>query len=107
MEGSRASGRRSRERGRDRKRSDTGARVLTAIPAIAFALFIVSRGGLVFTVGLILFGIIAMGELFHMMDRVRPAALAGFLALIGLCLAAQYGNQYQVLLVLTASVPLT
>jgi phosphatidate cytidylyltransferase len=105
MEGSRAAGRGSR--GRDRKRSDTGARVLVAIPAIVFALFIVSRGGLVFTLGLILLGIIAMGELFHMMDRVRPAALAGFLALIGLCLAAQYGDQYQVLLVVVAAVPVT
>jgi phosphatidate cytidylyltransferase len=98
---------RRRQRGRDRGRSDTGARFLAAIPAIAFALFIVSRGGLVFTIGLIVLGVIAMGELFHMMDRVRPAALAGFLALIGLCLAALYGDQYQVLLVLVASVPVT
>jgi phosphatidate cytidylyltransferase len=48
-----------------------------------------------------------MGELFGMMDRVRPAALAGFIALAGLCLAAHFGDQYQVLLVLAASVPLT
>ena len=88
-------------------RSDTAARVLAAVPAIAFAIFIVSRGGLVFTVGLIALGIVAMGELFGMMERVRPAALAGFLAVIGLCLAALYGNQYQVLLVLVASVPVT
>jgi phosphatidate cytidylyltransferase len=105
---SQVAGRRSQ--GRQRRRgggSDTGARLLAAIPAIAFALFIVSRGGLVFTVGLILLGIVAMGELFHMMDRVRPAALAGFLALIGLSLAAQYGSQFQILLVLVASVPVT
>jgi phosphatidate cytidylyltransferase len=100
MEGSR--GRRSR-----RGRSDTAARVLAAIPAIAFAIFIVSQGGLVFAIGLIVLGIIAMGELFHMMERVRPAALAGFLTLIALCLAANYGDQYQVLLVTVASVPVT
>jgi phosphatidate cytidylyltransferase len=94
-----------RERGRGR--SDTGARVLAAVPAIAFALFIVSQGGLVFTIGLIALGVIAMGELFGMMSRVRPAALAGFLAVAGLCLAALYGDQYQVLLVLVASVPVT
>jgi phosphatidate cytidylyltransferase len=88
-------------------RSDTAARVLAAIPAIAFAIFIVSQGGLVFTIGLIALGIVAMGELFGMMERVRPAALAGFIAVIGLCFAALYGDQYQVLLALVASVPLT
>ncbi len=100
-----ARGPQRRQRGRGR--SDTGARLLAAIPAIAFALFIVSRGGLVFTIALIALGIIAMGELFHMMGRVRPAALAGFLALVGMCLAALYGDQYQVLLVLVAAVPVT
>src|SRR3954452_1042323 len=92
---------------RERGRSDTGARVLAAVPAIAFAIFIVSQGGLVFAVGLMALGVIAMGELFGMMERVRPAALAGFLAVVGLCLAALYGDQYQVLLVLVASVPVT
>jgi len=96
-----------RERERGSSRSDTGARLLAAIPAIAFALFIVSQGGLVFAIGLILLGIVAMGELFHMMERVRPAALAGFLALVALCLGALYGDQYQVVLVLAASVPVT
>jgi phosphatidate cytidylyltransferase len=81
--------------------------VLAAIPAIAFAIFIVSQGGLVFTIALIVLGVLAMGELFHMMERVRPAALAGFLTLAGLCLAAYYGDQYQVLLVMAASVPVT
>jgi phosphatidate cytidylyltransferase len=96
-----------RERERGSSRSDTRARLLAAIPAIAFALFIVSQGGLVFAIGLILLGIVAMGELFHMMERVRPAALAGFLALVALCLGALYGDQYQVVLVLAASVPVT
>jgi phosphatidate cytidylyltransferase len=87
--------------------SDTGARVLVALPAIAFAAFIVSQGGEIFAVGAALLGIIAMGELYGMMSRVRPAALAGFLALAGMCVAALYGDQYQVLLVLAASVPVT
>jgi phosphatidate cytidylyltransferase len=81
--------------------------VLVALPAIAFAILIVSQGGLAFTLGLIALGIVAMGELFHMMERVRPPALAGFLALAGLLLAAQYGAQYQILLVLAISVPVT
>jgi phosphatidate cytidylyltransferase len=107
VERSQVAGRRSQGRRRRSGRSDTGARLLAAIPAIAFAIFIVSRGGLVFTVALILLAIVAMGELFHMMERVRPAAIAGFLAVIGLCLSAQYGDQYQMVLVLAASVPVT
>ncbi len=94
-------------RERRQPRSDTNARVLAALPAIAFAIFIVAQGGLVWTIGLILLGILAMSELYGMMDRVRPAAIAGFLALIGLCLAADYGDHYQVLLVLVAAVPVT
>jgi phosphatidate cytidylyltransferase len=87
--------------------SDTVARVLVAIPAIVFACVIVSQGGAVFAIGAALLGVIAMGELFTMMGRVRPAALAGFLALVGMCAAALYGDQDQILLVLAASVPVT
>jgi phosphatidate cytidylyltransferase len=86
---------------------ETGSRVLAALPAIAFAVFIVARGGIVFTVGLILLGILAMTELYRMMRQARPVNLGGFLALIGMCVAAQYGDQYQVLLVLWASLPVT
>jgi len=107
VERSQAAGRRSQGRRPRRGRSDTSARVLAAIPAIAFAVFIVSQGGLVFAIALILLAILAMGELFHMMERVRPAALAGFLAAAGLILAAYYGDQFQMLLVLVASVPVT
>jgi phosphatidate cytidylyltransferase len=81
--------------------------VLVAIPAIAFAIFIVSQGGLVFALGLIALGVLAQAELYTMMARVRPANLAGFLTLAGLTLAALYGGTAQVLLVLVLSVPLT
>jgi phosphatidate cytidylyltransferase len=95
---------------RERRRSggsDTGQRVLAAVPAVAFAIFIVSQGGLIFALGLLALGVVAMGELYGMMSRVRPAALAGFLTLAALLLAALYGDQYQLLLVLAASVPVT
>jgi phosphatidate cytidylyltransferase len=97
----------SRRRPRRRQRSDTMARVLAALPAIAFAIFIVSQGGLVFTLAVIVLAIVAMGELFHMMERVRPAALAGFVSVAALCLAALYGDQYQVLLMVVIAVPVT
>ena len=105
MEESRAAGRGSRGREPRRQRSETNARLLAALPLIAFAIFIVSQGGLVFAVAAIGLAIMAMGELFQMTFRVRPPAVAAFVAVAGMCLAALYGDQYQVLLALVASVP--
>ena len=87
--------------------SDLGARVLAAIPAIFFAAIIVGYGGLVFALGVSLLGVIALAELFKLMDRVRPANLAGFIGVFAMALAALYGDQFQILLVLAACVPLT
>ncbi|MEA2479118.1 MAG: phosphatidate cytidylyltransferase [Thermoleophilaceae bacterium] len=87
--------------------SDVAARVLAAIPAIAFAIFIVAQGGLVFAIGLIPLALIGLHELYTMAARVRPVKLAGFLAAIGLILAAHFGDQFQILLVLTVSVAVT
>jgi phosphatidate cytidylyltransferase len=85
--------------------SDLRARVIAAVPAIAFAIFIIWRGGLVFALGVILLGLVCLHELYGLFDRVHPIRLAGFLGLIGLSLAALYGAQFQVLLVAVAFVP--
>ena len=91
-----------------RQRSDFGARVLVAIPAIAFAIFIVVQGGWVFALGILALGILALGELSVMFSRVRPPMLAGMLALAGMVVTAeQYGSQKQVVLALVASFPVT
>jgi phosphatidate cytidylyltransferase len=94
-------------RRRRRRRSDLGARILAALPAIAFAVFITAEGGLVFVVGLFIVGAVCMAELYKLMSRAHPVPLAGYLALAGLLLAAHYGDQFQILLVYVASVPLT
>jgi phosphatidate cytidylyltransferase len=86
-------------------RSDLSARILAAIPAIAFALFIVIEGGLVFTLGMFVLGAVCLHELYGMYERAHPVRLAGFLGLAGLLLAAQYGDQRQVLLVAVALLP--
>jgi phosphatidate cytidylyltransferase len=80
--------------------------VLVAVPAIAVALFLVIEGGIVFTLGVLVFGGICMHELYAMYDRARPVRLAGFLALAGLLAAAHYGGQYQILLVAVCSLPM-
>jgi phosphatidate cytidylyltransferase len=87
--------------------SDLGARIVAAVPAIAFAIFIVAQGGLVFTLGLLALGIACMHELFAMFPAARPVKLAGFLTLAGLLLAANYGDQYEILLAAMLGIPLT
>ena len=86
--------------------SDLGARLLAAIPAIAFAIAIVTLGGLPFAAGLFLLGVLAMHELYTLMRRVRPVDIAGFLGLAGLLLAALYGGRDAVLPALMATIPL-
>jgi phosphatidate cytidylyltransferase len=94
-----------RARRRSEPRSEFNARLLTAIPAIAVALFLVIEGGIVFTLGLAILGCVCMHELYAMYERARPARLGGFLALLGLLLAALYGDQFQVLLVAVVALP--
>ena len=93
----------SRRRGEG---SDFGARLLVAIPAIALALFLVIEGGAIFAFGLFLLGCVCLHELYGMFARAHPVRLAGFIALAGLLAAADYGHQFQVLLVLVAALPL-
>jgi phosphatidate cytidylyltransferase len=99
--------RRPPARRRRRGGSDLGARLLAAAPAIAFAIFITAEGGLVFALGLFVVGALSMAELYRLMHQGRPVPLAGYLALLGLLLAAHYGDQFQILLVLVASLPVT
>jgi phosphatidate cytidylyltransferase len=95
----------ARKRAR-KPRSDLNARVLTAIPAIAVALFLVLEGGPIYALGLLVLGAICLHELYGMYDRAHPVRLAGFIALAGLLGAALYGDQFQVLLVAVMAVPL-
>jgi phosphatidate cytidylyltransferase len=93
-------------RGR-RRRSDTTARVLAALPAIAFAITIVVAGGIWWALGIAGLGLICLHELYGMTERVRPVKLAGFLAVIALPLAALYAEPFQVVLVLACLFPVT
>jgi phosphatidate cytidylyltransferase len=86
-------------------RSDLGARVLIALPAIALALFLVIEGGSIFALGLFALGCLCMHELYEMYARARPVRLAGFLALAGLLVAARSGGQFQILLAAVAALP--
>jgi phosphatidate cytidylyltransferase len=86
--------------------SDLGARLIAAVPAIAFAIFLVVEGGVIFALGLFALGCICLHELYGMFGRAHPVRLAGFIAIAGLAAAALYGDQFQVLLALVIALPL-
>jgi phosphatidate cytidylyltransferase len=86
---------------------DLGGRIAAAIPAIVFAVFIVVQGGWWFAAGAALLGLACLHELYAMLGDVRPARLAGIVAIVGLAVAAMLGGPDQVLLVAVASVALT
>lgn len=86
-------------------RSELTGRVLVAIPAAAFAIFIVVQGGLVFALGLIALGALALHELYGLMRRARPIDAAGYLAIAGMVLLATYEQRADVLIALVALLP--
>ena len=94
-------------RSEPRRGSDLGARILVSIPAIAFAVFIVVEGGIVFALGCAALGVVCLRELYEMMRRARPIDIAGFLAVAAMCLTALYGEKRQLLLVLVLAMPVT
>jgi phosphatidate cytidylyltransferase len=96
----------TRPRPRRRGGSDLRRRILVAIPAIAYAIFIIAAGGWIFAIGVLVLGLVCLHELYRMYELVRPVKLAGFLALGGLAVAALEGGERQVLLALVAFVPL-
>ena len=98
--------RQARRRGRRNTRSDLLARIVQAVPAIVFAIVIVDVGGLLFALGVLALGMVCLHEFYALLERARPVRLAGFLGLLGLVLAARYGDQFQVLLVTAAILPL-
>jgi phosphatidate cytidylyltransferase len=87
--------------------SDLAARVAVALIAVPIAIVLVWQGGEVFALGLAVLGVIALGELYTLMARVRPPALAGFLTLVALLAAALYGEPRHVILILMAAFPVT
>jgi phosphatidate cytidylyltransferase len=90
---------------RKRPRPELLSRVLVAIPAAVIAIVFVDLGGTAFAALMILLGWACLDELYRMLHRWKPATAAGLAALAGMVLAARFGGQFQVLLVLVAAVP--
>ena len=87
-------------------RSDLLARIGVALPAIAFAIFIVVQGGLIFALGVIALGAFALHELYGLMRRARPIDLAGYAGVAAMVLLATYEQRADVLIALVAVIPI-
>jgi len=88
------------------RQSELASRILVAIPAGVFAIFIVVQGGLILALGLIALGVIALGELYGLMRRARPVDLAGYLTMAAMVLLALYEDRTTILIALVAAFPL-
>lgn len=85
--------------------ADLRGRAIVALPLIALALVLVTAGGVIFMLGVFVLGCLCLHELYEMYERVHPVRLAGFLALAGMLLAAEYGGRLQVMLAAVCAVP--
>src|SRR5918994_6462121 len=86
-------------------RSETGRRVLWVIPWIAFAVFIVAVGDLVFTAAMVGLGVLGLRELFRMTEGLRPLLLPAFGVLAAMVLTAHYGDPFHILLAFACLFP--
>lgn len=79
------------------------ARVLIALPWIAFTVLVIAFGGWVFAVTVACFAVLALHELYVLMREYRPLILAGFLGSIALALVAKSYGPQQLMLVLAVT----
>ena len=89
-----------------KRRSETFARILWALPWIVFAVTVIAIGGGIFAAAMALITIGAMIELFRMTQRARPFQAAAFVVAIGMMAAAYFGDSFHIVLALVALFPL-
>jgi phosphatidate cytidylyltransferase len=87
--------------------SDLTGRVLVAVPAVVLAVAFADLGGIGWTLLMALLGLACASELYHMLDEWKPVQLAGFVVIVGMALAADYGGQKYVAGVAAAVLPLS
>ncbi|MQA74387.1 MAG: hypothetical protein GEU88_08635 [Solirubrobacterales bacterium] len=88
-----------------RRRSETLARIAWVIPWIAIVVTITIVGGELFAAAMIGFACVGVSEYFRMASGARPFTLVAFVAVAALVIAALYGDQFQLVIVLAASIP--
>ena len=89
-----------------RRSSDLLGRVLVAVPGAILAIIFVDLGGIGWTLLVALLGCACIGELYKLLEDWRPITAVGFIGVLGMCLAAHFGNARDVLGAGAATVPL-
>jgi len=79
--------------------------VAVAVPWIVLAIALVVVGGIPFAAAMIGFAVIGLAELFRMTRRFGPLVPVAFAAAAALVVAAYYGGQFQLVIVLVATFP--
>lgn len=93
---------------RRRRGSSTGRRVIVAIPWILLFLLVnFGFDGDLFMPLVLVLALLAVSELYKILGKARPVVAAGLFGTAGLILAAKFGDQYQMILVLVVSVLVT
>jgi phosphatidate cytidylyltransferase len=87
------------------RRSETLARILWVIPWIVFAVAIIAVGDLLFAVAMVLLACAGLNEYFLMTKRARPLAPVAYVAAAAIILVAHYEDQYEILMLLLATLP--
>jgi len=101
----RRAGEQARVERRRRGGSELSARLIVALPAVAYAITIIALGGIWFALGILALAIVCLGELFDLYADTEPVRLAGFLGVAGVIMAAYAGEDLHVLLALMAFLP--
>ncbi|MFN2612407.1 MAG: hypothetical protein ABR536_03435, partial [Solirubrobacterales bacterium] len=86
--------------------NETLRRVLSAVPAIVFAIVIIAVGGPLFAGSMVVMALLGMREFLGMTEDSRPLSIAGYLTVAGMIVAAYLGDSYNVLMALACGFPL-
>ena len=87
------------------RRSETIERIVWAVPWIAVVVTIAVVGGELFAAAMVGFACIGLTEFFRMARSAQPFLVLSFVAAAALAVAAFYGTQFQMVIVLAATVP--
>jgi phosphatidate cytidylyltransferase len=75
------------------------------VPAAILAIVFIDLGGTAFALLMIAAGVACMSELYRLLERWKPVPAIGFVALVGMVLAARFGDLKDVIEVAAGAVP--
>jgi phosphatidate cytidylyltransferase len=88
-----------------RRASDLASRVMIAVPAAVLAIVFVDLGGIAWTLLVTIMACVCLSELYPLLQEWRPVSAVGFLGVIGMCLAAHFGDLRDVVAMAVATLP--